>query len=303
MSGQKHVTLKGVLLLFFVSIDTKPPLAMANQQTSAAPTVWDTKTQTYHGGQEHRFIENFVEDFSVTTNFLGTPKTALEAARDAVRGAQRLFYAIFPNSENLKPPIITNSKSSCTLLLYIQVYTCHHYPPANQEPAKSSLAAFLWPADHALHHNRLLLGNGASELIDLVVREARAKAGVAGATWKAGPWDVQYKEYQRSAETNGFTVVPAANRQRTRMACIVNPCNPTGDYMEVEEMKNWILENVEKGGTVIVGGCFWLILRDLSVAHRNVTLVLHSFTFLTSLPVPQTNPCNPGTRPRSDPTA
>lgn len=46
--------------------------------------VWDAKTQTFHGGQEHRFIKNFVEDFSVTTNYLGTPKKALEAAREAV---------------------------------------------------------------------------------------------------------------------------------------------------------------------------------------------------------------------------
>lgn len=46
--------------------------------------VWDAKTQTFHGGQEHRFIKNFVEDFSVTTNYLGTPKKALEAAKEAV---------------------------------------------------------------------------------------------------------------------------------------------------------------------------------------------------------------------------
>lgn len=48
------------------------------------PEVWDSKTQTFHGGQEHRFIDNFLEDFSVTTNYLGTPKPALVAAREAV---------------------------------------------------------------------------------------------------------------------------------------------------------------------------------------------------------------------------
>lgn len=52
--------------------------------TTTANNVWDTKTQTFHGGQEHRFINNFVEDFSVTTNYLGTPKKALEAAKEAV---------------------------------------------------------------------------------------------------------------------------------------------------------------------------------------------------------------------------
>ena len=41
-------------------------------------------TQTYHGGQDWRNIGNFVEDFSVTTNGLGTPKAALAAAKKAV---------------------------------------------------------------------------------------------------------------------------------------------------------------------------------------------------------------------------
>ncbi|KAF9192186.1 hypothetical protein BGZ51_006160 [Haplosporangium sp. Z 767] len=47
-------------------------------------TVWDTKTQQFHGGQDWKFLDNFIEDFSVTTNLLGTPVKALQAARDAV---------------------------------------------------------------------------------------------------------------------------------------------------------------------------------------------------------------------------
>ena len=45
---------------------------------------WDTSTQQYHGGQEWSSVSNFVEDFSVTTNGLGTPKGAIEAAKKAV---------------------------------------------------------------------------------------------------------------------------------------------------------------------------------------------------------------------------
>lgn len=56
---------------------------MLGEQTTAN-NVWDSKTQTFHGGQEHRFINNFVEDFSVTTNYLGTPPQALAAAKQAV---------------------------------------------------------------------------------------------------------------------------------------------------------------------------------------------------------------------------
>ncbi|CAJ0648716.1 8052_t:CDS:2 [Entrophospora sp. SA101] len=171
--------------------------------------VWDTKSQQFHGGQDWKFLDNFVEDFSVTTNALGTPKEALKASKDSVD-------------------------------------TCHHYPPANQEPAKTSLAKFLWPDDYQTHHDRLLLGNGASELIDLVVRLAPK------GTWKPGPWDVQYKEYQRSAETNGRIILGSNEVKPATLTCIVNPCNPTGDYKNVEELKQWIKENVEDGGVVIV---------------------------------------------------
>jgi histidinol-phosphate/aromatic aminotransferase/cobyric acid decarboxylase-like protein len=71
----------------------------------------------------------------------------------------------------------------------------HHYPAANQEPAKSYLAGFLWgKEDYSQHHGRLLMGNGASELIDLVVRKAllaAAQRGETQPTWKGSPWNVQ----------------------------------------------------------------------------------------------------------------
>lgn len=47
-----------------------------------------------------------------------------------------------------------------------------HYPPADFEPALTHLAEFLWPGQAAAMKPLLLLGNGASELIDLVVRGA-----------------------------------------------------------------------------------------------------------------------------------
>ncbi|KAI8064477.1 pyridoxal phosphate-dependent transferase [Gongronella butleri] len=179
-------------------------------------TVWDSTTQTFHGGQEHSFLDNFVEDFSVTTNYLGTPKQALEAAKEAM-------------------------------------HDIHHYPAANQEPAKSHLAQFLWPNDYQQHHGRLLMGNGASELIDLVVRLClKNHADTEAPTWKGGPWNVQYQEYQRSASTNGFTILDPKNPDRANMVCLVNPCNPTGDYMTIEPLKAWIKANVKTGGTVIV---------------------------------------------------
>ncbi|KAI7899343.1 pyridoxal phosphate-dependent transferase [Cokeromyces recurvatus] len=201
-------------------------------------TVWDSKTQTFHGGQEHRFIDNFVEDFSVTTNYLGTPHKALEAAKEAI-------------------------------------YDIHHYPAANQEPAKSCLAKFLWGSDYAKYNGRLLMGNGASELIDLVVRKALlmfTREGIQLPTWKGSPWNVQYREYQRSAETNGFKILDPSNPEKVDMICIVNPCNPTGDYFPIEPLKEWIKNNVKPGGCVIVGKCVLKKERKKKKERKNVLI-------------------------------
>ncbi|KAJ1991531.1 hypothetical protein H4R33_001325 [Dimargaris cristalligena] len=175
----------------------------------ASQTAWDEKTQQFHGGQDWATLSNFVEDFSVTTNGLGTPRTALEAGRKAVD-------------------------------------LCDHYPPANQEPAKSSLAAFLWPDSYQRNVNRLLLGNGASELIDLVVRKAPA------GPWKPGPFSVQYKEYERSASTNGRPLLKVNDDSPAAIACIVNPCNPTGDYKPLNQLKKWVEANVQDGGFAVI---------------------------------------------------
>merc|ERR1719262_1176850 len=96
-------------------------------------TNWDLDTQQPHGGQEWSSIPNFSEDFSVTTNYLGPPVKAISACGVAMGEVE-------------------------------------HYPPANFEPHISELAAFLDPENPQDMVQRLMLGNGASELIDLVTR-------------------------------------------------------------------------------------------------------------------------------------
>ena len=63
-----------------------PPMSTKakSNPTDDTPVVWDAATQQYHGGQEWKYLSNFVEDFSVTTNGLGTPVAAMEAAKRAV---------------------------------------------------------------------------------------------------------------------------------------------------------------------------------------------------------------------------
>ena len=93
-----------------------------------------------------QLLPNFVEDLSVTTNGLGPPEAALAAAREAVGTAQ-------------------------------------HYPPMSFEPQRSELARFLWGASAEHATDRLLLGNGASELIDLLTRDAASASDGAQRWW------------------------------------------------------------------------------------------------------------------------
>jgi len=157
--------------------------------------------------QEWRQCQNFLEDFSVTTNGMGPPAAAVAAARSA--------------------PI-------------------DHYPPANFEPHVSDLAEFLWPGKAAESHACLQLGNGASELIDLVIRSCTTVG-----TWRPGPTMVQYEEYKRSAEASGF-VRTSADDDSANLMCLVNPTNPTGDYMRIEALKSYIQKRCRRGTSVLV---------------------------------------------------
>nr|CCA22387.1 conserved hypothetical protein [Albugo laibachii Nc14] len=191
--------------------------------------VWDAKTQTYHGGQDWKYLKNFVEDFSVTTNALGTPIDALKAAKDAVD-------------------------------------TIHHYPPADCEPAHTHLAQFLWNKEYEMHSNSLILGNGASELIDLVIRSVREGG------WRPADTKTQYKEYERSCLADGRETL-SWNDPNAVLTCIVNPTNPTGDYRTLNEMEEYILSTCKGPHTFIVDesmqpwiGPNWR--KDSLIGHR-----------------------------------
>eukprot|EP00451_Oxyrrhis_marina_P001145 CAMPEP_0204270826 /NCGR_PEP_ID=MMETSP0468-20130131/19111_1 /ASSEMBLY_ACC=CAM_ASM_000383 /TAXON_ID=2969 /ORGANISM="Oxyrrhis marina" /LENGTH=371 /DNA_ID=CAMNT_0051246405 /DNA_START=43 /DNA_END=1158 /DNA_ORIENTATION=- len=170
-------------------------------------TNWDLNTQQPHGGQEWSTIANFVEDFSVTTNYLGPPRKAIAAC--------------------------------ATALQHIE-----HYPAANFEPAHSDLAAWLQPSDPKEISSRLMLGNGASELIDLVTRIG---AHVGDFSVRSAQ---QYKEYERAALASGRNLIndPA----KGNMLAVVNPCNPTGEYLPIEQMKEYIESSCQDHTTVLV---------------------------------------------------
>jgi len=170
---------------------------------------WDIETQQPHGGQEWMSIPNFVDDFSTTLNFLGPPARAVKECAVAMEEIQ-------------------------------------HYPPANFEPYISELAAWIQPEDPDELRRRLLLGNGLSELIDLVIRIGAHPGPFA---LKA---DVQYMEYERAALADGRKKVSTGSGENYGMLAMINPNNPTGEYSCVEDMKKYIETTSQPSTTVLI---------------------------------------------------
>jgi len=220
-------------------------------------TNWDLNTQQPHGGQEWQHLgDRFVEDFSVTTNFMGPPWKALSAATASLQHID-------------------------------------HYPAANFEPAFSDLSDFLvgQEGDAGRIKSRLLLGNGASELIDLVTRCAAEDGSFRVRS------HVQYKEYERAAKADGRDI--ATEGDPCAILAIVNPCNPTGEYLTVEKLCKYIEDTVTSPCTVVVDESMQLwvghdwrkdsLLAKFEwiqeMAKKNINIYLiHSWTKIWSCP-------------------
>jgi len=160
----------------------------------------------YHGGQDNNIQIKFKEDFSVTTNILGSNNNALEYLKN--------------NIEDIE-----------------------HYPPQTFEPYVSNLNKFLF--NNYTTNKNIILGNGASELIDLVIRS------IPGSKWKPSNSETQYLEYERvSTITN--KVKCEWNDKDTNLTCLINPNNPTGDYLAINDMKEYIINNCNNNSHVII---------------------------------------------------
>ncbi len=94
-----------------------------------------------------------------------------------------------------------------------------HYPKQTFEPYISNLRNFLFKV--LLPCKWMMLGNGASELIDLVIRNIRGNA------WKPSKSTVQFMEYERSAKSSG-KIKSLWNDKKKNLTCLINPNNPTG---------------------------------------------------------------------------
>lgn len=205
-----------------------------------------------HGGQDNNINIEFKEDFSVTTNFLGPNKNGLK------RISQHLSEIV-------------------------------HYPPQDFEPYLSELKNFIF-GKH-IKNNNILMGNGASELIDLVIRT------IPDGSWKPGPSDVQFLEYERSSINTGREK-KIYNDRDTKLTCIINPTNPTGDFMDIGDLKDHIIKNCRKDSYVLVDesmqpwyGSDWrdhsLIsqtkwISNLAINNNIFVYIIHSWTKIFS---------------------
>ena len=72
----------------------------------------------FHGGQSWANMKNYVEDFSVTTNCMGTPESGLNAIRETLQHID-------------------------------------HYPPSSNEPALSNLCKFVWREENMAKANKV----------------------------------------------------------------------------------------------------------------------------------------------------
>jgi len=183
-----------------------------------------------HGGDDIHKVDRLVCDFSVTTNALGPVPKALEAVQQLLAG-----------QENLEALKDWNPSQNVTSAPAVE-----HYPQRSDLQLEEVVATFLRGNDgKSQAQQQLIFGNGASELIDLL-----ARAAPSGKYCLNPATEVQYREYQRACTNAGRERTDKP--QEASIICLVNPNNPTGDFLEREEMESWITANAAPGSWVLV---------------------------------------------------
>lgn len=115
-----------------------------------------------------------------------------------------------------------------------------HYPAADCRAALDALSEFCeFPA------SQMLLGNGASEHIELIMRAA-PEGGFC-----ASPYAAAYMEYARAAKVAGREKV--ASHREAAVSVVIHPNSPTGDCMELHELEAYVQE---AAGIVVVDESF-----------------------------------------------
>ncbi|OHS98503.1 histidinol-phosphate aminotransferase [Tritrichomonas foetus] len=136
-----------------------------------------------------------------------------------------------------------------------------HYPDQDAWVPRCHIA-HKWGIDPS----EILVGNGASELIDVLMR-----VFPEGSTWRPGPWPAQYNEYTRAAESAGLINVPFSESSAT-LTILVNPNTPTGNYLELEsDLRNLIARDVSS--TFIIDESFLICIGQNWLEHSAMNLI------------------------------
>lgn len=256
----------GFTRLNSVNAQTPPSSMLRNQPLPmAAPAK---ANQEVHGGQDWRNLKTQVYEMSTTTNsgvanqqnfdrscarltaqnIIPALAAQLPAADQAVLQRAALLLNVFANTSTPAP-----LQNAMHAYLNAARNEFDHYPDSQKEPALTQVASGFWGAEKAEQFKPLLvIGNGASEVIDLTIRIAKNKLdehGVAAPTWRPGR-PVQYREYERSAQFSGFKQVDSTEKSADFMA-IVNPNNPVGEYDQPEKILQ-DLHQLKPGSFVII---------------------------------------------------
>ncbi|OHT13703.1 histidinol-phosphate aminotransferase [Tritrichomonas foetus] len=105
-----------------------------------------------------------------------------------------------------------------------------HYPDQEAWPVRCHFANVM-----NIKPEEVLIGNGASELIEIVPR-----LYPEGTKWRGGYHQPQYMEYERAALNANLEKVPTEKNDEAKMIIMINPNSPTGDYIPFEELRQKI---------------------------------------------------------------
>lgn len=110
--------------------------------------------------------------------------------------------------------------------------TIHHYPPCDNEPVLTALCSFINFPKH-----QVLLGNGASELIDLAMRV------LPPGPLCPGPFVASYMEYKRAARAVGREVLEVGEVREASVTVVIRPNSPTGEFMSLVELRKKVQQS------------------------------------------------------------
>mmetsp|Transcript_41888 Transcript_41888/g.90482 ORF Transcript_41888/g.90482 Transcript_41888/m.90482 type:complete len:627 (-) Transcript_41888:417-2297(-) len=204
----------------------------------------DTSTGSV-GGEDVHQVKRVVQDFSITTNGLGPVPSGLAAIKDMLHDIEVAW--ISPRGGDVEA--IMEEVEGHPSEHIAKAPSVELYPRRKDEELEALTARFLADGQGNLDvealSKRLVFGNGASELIDLLGRTAPP------GPFCAGPHvEVQYKEYEKACKLAGREV--ASTPKDASVICLMNPNSPTGDYMGRTEMEAWIESHASPGTWVVV---------------------------------------------------